>query len=54
MVMPGWSSENLPDLLPGFFRLVEPLGGKADIVLGKGHVGRGHARGDEKRMRKYD
>ena len=52
----GMVQRELPDLLAGLFRLVEPLGGKADIVLGKVpcSVGASAARGDEKWMRKYD
>jgi hypothetical protein len=28
---------NLPDLLAGLFGMVEPFGGAADFVFGKGH-----------------
>jgi hypothetical protein len=28
----------LPDLFPGLFGLIEPFGGLADFVLGKGHM----------------
>jgi hypothetical protein len=31
----------LPDLLLRFFRLMKPLGGKTDIVLGQSHAGVG-------------
>ena len=33
----GVLQRDLPDLRAGFFRVVEPFGGGADIVLGKGH-----------------
>jgi hypothetical protein len=33
--------------------LVEPLGGKTDIVVGKGHILRTRE-GNEKSVRKYD
>ena len=33
----GMFQRNLPDLLAGFFRVVEPFGGDADFVVGEGH-----------------
>ena len=48
----GMIQRELPDLLAGLFRLMQPFGGAADIVFGKGHAGR-PAYG-EKGMRKYD
>ena len=33
----GMVQRDLPDLRAGFFRLIEPFGGAADIVWGKGH-----------------
>src|SRR5665213_1134450 len=51
----GMVQRNLPDLLAGFFRIVEPLGGEADIILGEGHArSMLREREYEKWMRKYD
>jgi hypothetical protein len=33
----GMFERKLPDLFPGLFGLIEPFGGLADFVLGKGH-----------------
>ena len=48
MVMAGMIQRQLPDLLLGLFRLMEPLGGKTDIVFGQSHAGIGQANGMRK------
>ena len=35
----GMVQRKLPDLRAGLFRLIQPLGGAADVVCGKGHAG---------------
>jgi hypothetical protein len=36
----GMIERQLPDLFPGFFRMMQPLGGKTDIVCCQRHAGR--------------